>query len=143
MKKFALLFVFSLLLVNIAAAASPECGTTAVLGGCVGDTDLNPTCVQRYEATYTVTAADVDASPGNNARFCLEPVSSSLCGNTSAIATVSRNGRNAQTADLNDDGQVRINAKEGDVIRVVVEQVPRKSNIQCFRQGEVVFELVR
>lgn len=115
----------------------------AVLAGCVGDNVIDPTCADRYEATHTVTADDVDASPGNVARFCLVTVDTSLCGNTSAITTVTRSGAGPRTTDLNDGGEIRLNAKEGDEIRVVVEQVPRNNGIECFRQGDIHFELAR
>lgn len=140
-------FVLVLMILSLAAIgglyAAQECGSTAVLSGCVGDTVLVPSCQNSYSATYTVTAADVAASPGKSASFCLVSTSSSLCASTSAIATVTRNGAGAQSADLNDGESIRVRAKEGDVLEVKVEQVARNNGIACFRQGEIEFELVR
>jgi len=143
MKKAILALLVITLLSAGALYAAQECGSTAVLSGCVGDTVIVPTCLDSYSATWTVTAGDVSASPGKAAKFCLLATGSSLCGNTSAIATVTRNGGAAQSADLNNGETLRINAKEGDVLVVKVDQVARKNGINCFRQGEVEFELVR
>ena len=127
------------------AVANPECGSTAVVTGCVGGNDIVSECTQSFEAVYTVTAADVDASPGNIAKFCVRRTATSLCPNTSAIATVSRNGKGTQTVDLNaDDVEVlTVNAKEGDQIQINVDLQDRNNGINCFRQGETQFEMVR
>ncbi len=142
MKRLVFLLVLGVIVAGDASAA-PECGATIVLQGCVGDNVIDPTCVSEYEATHTVTADDVDASPGNVARFCLVTVSSSLCPNTSAVATVTRNGGAAQATHLNGGRQIRLNAREGDTLRVVVEQVSRHNGVQCILQGDLQFELVR
>ncbi|MDH3285811.1 MAG: hypothetical protein OEQ13_13850 [Acidobacteriota bacterium] len=138
--------VVSLVAAHAALAAAPACGDLPVLTACVGGNDLVMSCTQSYENDYVVTAADVANSKGQTARFCLQQTGSSLCPNTSAIATVTRNGKNPQTGDLNADGGgdvIEVKAKEGDVIQIVVVQQPRKNGIQCFRQGEVQFALTR
>ncbi|MDH3284108.1 MAG: hypothetical protein OEQ13_05165 [Acidobacteriota bacterium] len=143
MKRVASVLVVIALLSLGALYAAQECGSNAVLSGCVGDTVIDPTCLNEYSADHVVDADDVAASPGNVAKFCLVTVSTSLCPNTSAIATVTRNGSGAQSVDLNDGETLNVNAKEGDVLRVTVDQVPRKNGIQCIRQGDIQFALVR
>lgn len=93
-------------------------------------------------ARYTVTTADVAASNGNVANFCLLATSSSLCANTSAAVTVERNGPD-HSGDLNNGDIVAVSAKEGDVLTITVTLEPRSNNIDCIRLGDTRFALVR
>ncbi len=123
--------------------AGHDCGTTPVVNGCVGGSDRVPGCQVSYSGTYTVTAEDADAEQGGVVWFCLTATSSSLCPNASAIATVTCNGGKAVSGDLNNMEVLTIKAKEGDVIRIDVELVDRRNDIQCIRLGETQFALTR
>lgn len=144
MKKFT---IFSLMLGIFAFAGmqqvSAQCGGTTVLSGCVGDQLVNSACQFSYSASYTVTAADVAASNGKTAAFCLGANSSSLCPNTSAIATVQRNGRGNRSVDLNDGQTMSFRGKAGDVISINVNLVARNNGVQCFRLGDTQFSMTR
>ncbi len=139
--------ILALVALSLAASgvslAGRDCGTTAVLNGCVGESDRVPGCQLSYSGTYTVTAEDADAERGGDVWFCLASTSSSLCPNMSAIATVTCNGGKAVSGDLNDLEDLTIRAKEGDVIRIDVALVDRRNHIQCIRLGETQFALTR
>ncbi len=126
------------LLLTLIASATMLGVTNAQCGGelaqnCVG------ACAGTSSITYTVTAADVAASPGPNANICISGLSSSLCPNTDAVGSVTLNGKNRGTVDL-ENGTKSIKAKEGDVIVVNASLTPsNQSNVQCIWLGEVYY----
>ena len=126
-------------------ADQPSCGDFQLIS-CVGDEVQSCATTTPFGARYVVTADDVaNSRSAKTAQMCFDLLSSSLCGDTDAIATIARNGKPAYSRSIFDIKRfVRINAKAGDLIDISVTLRPiPDSPIICFRLGEVFFGLGR
>lgn len=115
-------------------AAMGQCGSTAVLSGCVG------ACGASYSASYTVTPSDV--GPYGVATFCLAATSNSLCPSHNAYATLRKNNNRAINGNLDEGDVLSLKAVVGDVLYVTVDAV-EVNDIQCVWLGETHFSLTR
>jgi hypothetical protein len=132
MKKILVLMVLSLV---VTFSLKAQCGTTALLSGCVG------ACGSSYTASYTVTAADV--GPFGVGVFCLYATSNSLCPSDIAYATLQRNGNLVGAGDISNGAVLACKATVGMVLTVTVYDIFVNPNINCFWQGETHFSLFR
>ncbi len=67
---------------------------------------------------------------------------SSLCPNTGAVAVLLVNGVPQAHGMITDEGSsIQVNARPGDRIVAIVHTVPLFNDIQCFRLGELHFQL--
>ena len=130
------LLAFLMLTMGIALTSSAQCGTTAVLSGCVG------ACGNFYSASYTVQASDIPAGQ-EVAEFCLAATSNSLCPSHNAFATMRKGLSNRNmTGNLNLGDVLSVKAKAGEVIYITVRTV-QASNVVCVWAGETHFSLTK
>jgi hypothetical protein len=134
----------ALLSVATSEAAEPRCGDFQLMS-CVGDQSCSATTP--YRERYAVTAADVaNSRSSGNAQLCFAVLSSSLCPDTDAIATIAKNGRVIYSDSIFDiNGFLRVNAKEAELIdiSVILQPIPDPPNTICVRLGDTFFGLGR
>ncbi len=135
----------ALLSVATSEAAEPRCGDFQLMS-CVGDGVQSCSATTPYGERYAVTAADVaNSRSSGNAQLCFAVLSSSLCPNTDAIATIAKNGRVIYSGSIFDiNGFLRVNAKEAELIdiSVILQPIPRR-HVACVRLGDTFFGLGR
>ncbi len=135
----------ALLSVATSEAAEPRCGDFQLMS-CVGDEVQSCSATTPYSERYAVTAADVaNSRSSGNAQLCFAVLSSSLCPDTYAIATIAKNGRVIYSGSIFDiNGFLRVNAKEAELIdiSVILQPIPRP-DISCVLLGDTFFGLGR
>ena len=113
------LLAFLVLTLGITLTSAAQCGSTAVLSGCVG------ACGTNYTASYTVQASDIPAGQ-EVAEFCLAATSNSLCPSHNAFATMRKGLANRNmTGNLNQGDVLSLKAQAGDVIYITTLKVNR------------------
>ncbi len=126
-------------------SAKPRCGDFQLMS-CVGDEVQSCSATTPYGERYAVTAADVaNSRSSGNAQLCFAVLSSSLCPDTDAIATIAKNGRVIYSGSIFDiNGFLRVNAKEAELIdiSVILQPIPRP-DISCVLLGDTFFGLGR
>ena len=135
----------ALLSVSASEAAEPGCGDFQVMS-CVGDGVQSCSETTPFSGRYVVTAADVaNSRSSRNAKLCFTLLSTSLCPDTDAIATIAKNGRVIFSGSIFDiNGFVRVNAKDAQLIdvSVILQPIPDNDS-DCFRLGDIFFGLGR
>ncbi len=136
----------ALLSVATSEAAKPRCDNFQLVS-CVGDEVQSCSATTPYGERYAVSAADVaNSRSSGNAQLCFAVLSSTLCPDTDAIATIAKNGRVIYSGSVFDiNGFLRVNAKEAELIdiSVILQPIPDPPNTICVRLGDTFFGLGR